>query len=271
MAQYRAVFDELVERSRSLTESQDGFNLAPDEQGRPIPGRLHKLQGVGVVDERVLELAREPEILDRVESLMGPNMDVFGTKFYPMLVHGATSTGWHQDNHYFGTNSERVVSCAIYLEATDRENGCLQVVPGSHRTGDLVAHQAGDGVYAHGAWTEVDEAPGGGRRSARRDGGPLLRQPAARRPAQPQPPDELPDRLALHPRRSEPGDVSPRRIQGSAYRARLMNRSAACFSLRPFGETDLEADYHLLHVLSNLQAPQDPDGNREWLQPPGFR
>jgi ectoine hydroxylase-related dioxygenase (phytanoyl-CoA dioxygenase family) len=157
LTRYRAIFDELVERSRSLTESQGGFNLAPDEQGRPIRGRLHKIQGVGVVDGRVLELAREPELLDRVESLIGPNLDVFGTKFYPMLVRGATSTGWHQDNHYFGTNSDRVVSCAIYLEETTRENGCLQVVPRSHRTGELVAHQAGGGVYAHGAWTDVDE------------------------------------------------------------------------------------------------------------------
>jgi non-heme Fe2+,alpha-ketoglutarate-dependent halogenase len=157
LARYRALFDELVARSRSLTESQGGFNLAPDEQGRPIPGRLHKLQGVCTVDERVLDLAREPEILDRVESLIGSNIDVFGTKFYPMLVRGATSTGWHQDNHYFGTNSNRVVSCAIYLEETNRDNGCLQVVPGSHLSGHLVDHQAGAGIYAHGAWTDVDE------------------------------------------------------------------------------------------------------------------
>jgi len=157
LARYRRIFDELVERSRSLTESRDGFNLAPDERGAPIPGRLHKVQGVCVVDERVLDLAREPEILDRVESLIGPNIDMFGSKFYPMLVRGATSTGWHQDNHYFGTDSERVVSCAIYLEETAPENGCLQVVPGSHRTGQLVAHRAGTGVYTHGAWTEVDE------------------------------------------------------------------------------------------------------------------
>src|SRR5438552_12262723 len=104
-----------------------------------------------------MKLAREPEILDRVGTLIGPNIDVFGTKFYPMLVRGATSTGWHQDNHYFGTNSDRVVSCAIYLEETDRENGCLSVVPRSHRTGELVGHQAGAGIYAHGAWTDVDE------------------------------------------------------------------------------------------------------------------
>jgi ectoine hydroxylase-related dioxygenase (phytanoyl-CoA dioxygenase family) len=51
-----------------------------------------------------------------------------------------------------------VVSCAIYLEAVDRESGCLQVAPGSHRTRELVRHAAGTGEWAHGSWTEVDES-----------------------------------------------------------------------------------------------------------------
>lgn len=156
-AHYLAIFNELVEKSRTMTVGEEGYNLAPDENGKPIPGRLHKIQGVCTVDERVLELTKEPVILDCVESLLGPNLDVFGTKFFPMLVRGATSTGWHQDNYYFGTNTDRVVSCAIYLEATDRENGCLRVMPGSHRTGEIVPHVAGEGNVAHGAWSAVDE------------------------------------------------------------------------------------------------------------------
>jgi len=155
VVRYRAVMDDLVARGRGLTEPGDGFHLLPDEQGRPVPGRLHKVQGVCVVDDRLLKLAREPAILDRVEALIGPNIDMFGSKFFPMLYPGATSTGWHQDNHYFGTNSNRVVSCAIYLQETVRENGCLQVVPGSHRTGELVSHHRGTGTMAHGSWTAV--------------------------------------------------------------------------------------------------------------------
>ncbi|MBV9865838.1 MAG: hypothetical protein JO316_10830 [Abitibacteriaceae bacterium] len=38
------------------------------------------------------------------------------------------------------------------------------------------------------------------------------------------------------------------------------------FYLRPFGQEDMEQDYQLLHVLSNLQVPQDPQGNRQWQQ-----
>src|SRR5207245_5792072 len=46
VARYRTIFDEVVERSRSMTKSGDGYNLAPDAEGRPIPVRLHKIQGV---------------------------------------------------------------------------------------------------------------------------------------------------------------------------------------------------------------------------------
>lgn len=157
---YCALFEELIERASALQDSEGGFCLAPDTEGKPIPGRLHKVQGVCCVEPRLLELAREPEILDRVASLLGNDaeIDMFGSKFFPMRNAGATSTGWHQDNHYFGTNSDRIVSCAIYMEPTDRENGCLQVVPGSHLSGNLVRHDAGQGEYAHGNWAEVDES-----------------------------------------------------------------------------------------------------------------
>ena len=37
LARYRAIFDELVERSRALAQSEGGYNLAPDAQGRPAP------------------------------------------------------------------------------------------------------------------------------------------------------------------------------------------------------------------------------------------
>lgn len=158
LAYYKRVLDELVGRAKSLNASQDGFALQPDANGGLIPGRLFKVQGVCVVEPRMLALAREPEIVDRVASLIGPQLHMFGSKFFPMLPHGGTSTGWHQDNHYFGTNSDRVVSCGIYLEDTDRTNACLGVSPRSHLTGQLVAHTPGKGTFAHGHWTEVDES-----------------------------------------------------------------------------------------------------------------
>jgi phytanoyl-CoA hydroxylase len=157
LARYKEILDGLVDRSVSMDTSQDGFALQPDEGGEVIPGRLFKVQGVCVEEPRILDVARETAITDRVADLIGPSLHMFGSKFFPMLPHGGTSTGWHQDNHYFGTNSDHVVSCAIYFEETDRANGCLKLLPQSHVTGELVAHESGSGTFAHGNWTEVDE------------------------------------------------------------------------------------------------------------------
>ena len=158
LARYTAILDDLVQRAASMDTSRDGFNLQPDVDGKLLPGRLFKVQGVCVTEPRLLELAREPEIIGRVSALIGPSLHMFGSKFFPMLPHGGTSTGWHQDSFYFGTNSERIVSCGIYLEAADRSNGCLRLLPGSHSTGELVEHTEGEGTFAHGNWTQVDES-----------------------------------------------------------------------------------------------------------------
>ena len=93
-----------------MTGETPHWALELDERGKPRAGLLHKVQGVCVVDARVLKLAREPAILDRVAGLIGENIDVFGTKFFPKLPNGGTSTSWHQDNFYFGTDTDRIIS-----------------------------------------------------------------------------------------------------------------------------------------------------------------
>ena len=58
--------------------------------------------------------------------------------------HGRHLRNWHQDNFAFGADvqadrakQERIISLAVYLDDSDQENGCFQVVPGSHRYGFL--------------------------------------------------------------------------------------------------------------------------------------
>ena len=156
LAWYTSVFDELVERGRSLAESDKNWNLELDGSEEPIPGMLHKIQGVCVEEPRILELAREPAIVERARCLVGDDFDVFGTKFFPKLPRLGTSTHWHQDNYYFGTDSDRILSCGIYLEESDCDNGCLRVVLGSHLSGEIADHVKDGQTY--GSWTEVDES-----------------------------------------------------------------------------------------------------------------
>ncbi len=156
LAAFVAIFDELVEAGDALPQPDGHFTLELNSANEPVPGRLHKVQGVCVAEPRLQALAAHPQITARAAQLLGAeSLDVFGTKFFPKLAGGGTSTHWHQDNYYFGTDSPQVLSCGIYLQDADRANGCLRVVPGSHRAGQIVDHQQTQGM--HGSWTQVDE------------------------------------------------------------------------------------------------------------------
>ena len=63
---------------------------------------------------------------------------------------------WHQDNFYFGLTSDQIVSCAIYFDDTDRENGCLRVIPQSHLHKEIATHNKNP--YGYGHLTQPDES-----------------------------------------------------------------------------------------------------------------
>lgn len=155
LANYIAMFDTIVSDARNRKPGGGWtYELDPDGDVRPEM-MLHKVQGVCLVRPETLALAKEPAIVGRVASLIGPKLDMFGSKFFPMLPGGGTSTKWHQDNYYFDTQSDQVVTCGIYLQDTDRENGCLKIVPRSHTQGAF-SHVRDVGTY--GSWVDVDES-----------------------------------------------------------------------------------------------------------------
>jgi len=157
LSHFVAIFDELVAHGTSLTEPAPHYSLELNNKGDTIPHRLHKVQGVCVAEPRLKALASHPLITERAAQLLqSEELDVFGTKFFPKLAGGGTSTHWHQDNFYFGTESPQVLSCGIYLQDADLANGCLRVVPGSHHTGTIVEHEHTPGM--HGSWTQVEES-----------------------------------------------------------------------------------------------------------------
>ncbi|MBB14907.1 hypothetical protein CMK22_06515 [Candidatus Poribacteria bacterium] len=153
---YMSIFDELVNRSKSVPIGTPHWKFEIDADRQQNPELLHKIQGVCIVESRVLEIASTPMILDIVEKLTGTDIDVFGTKFFPKLPHGGTSVMWHQDNFYFGITSDQIVSCAIYFDDTDRENGCLRVIPQSHLYKEIATHNKNP--YGYGHLTQPDES-----------------------------------------------------------------------------------------------------------------
>jgi len=78
-------------------------------------------------------LVRLPAVLDAVESLIGPDIFCWSSSFFIKDPRDGKYVSWHQDAQYWGLEADDVVSAWIALTPSMRENGCLRVVPGTHR------------------------------------------------------------------------------------------------------------------------------------------
>jgi hypothetical protein len=126
--------------------------------------RLHEQHEFGmrswddIVEEDALQaVARSRGLLDALAEILGPDL-TFGGGFHlrPKLPGSElTAFPWHQDSQYYSaafrqgarngaeTAAAHVVTAWIPLVDVDEANGCLWVIPGSHRWG-LLAGERGD-------------------------------------------------------------------------------------------------------------------------------
>jgi len=79
------------------------------------------------------DLATHPAILDAVEDLLGPDILVWTVSIFPKYPRDPGYISWHQDGTYWGLDSTRVTTAWVALTDSSVDNGCMRVVPGSHR------------------------------------------------------------------------------------------------------------------------------------------
>ncbi|MBV9924319.1 MAG: glycosyltransferase [Acidobacteria bacterium] len=83
------------------------------------------------------DLALNPSILDAVEQLIGRDILVYGTLILCKHPQGPSRVRWHQDGTHSGLHLSPTVTAWVALSDSTPENGCMRVVPGSHRLGRL--------------------------------------------------------------------------------------------------------------------------------------
>jgi non-heme Fe2+,alpha-ketoglutarate-dependent halogenase len=80
----------------------------------------------------VYELVSHPRVLDAVESVLGPDILVWNSHWFPKFPGDRAYVSWHQDATYWGLTPANVATAWIALSESTPENGCLRVIPGSH-------------------------------------------------------------------------------------------------------------------------------------------
>jgi phytanoyl-CoA dioxygenase PhyH len=112
---------------------------------RQLAGRpLHRLGNPATHFAWAYRLATEPAVLDAVEEVLGPDLLIAGSLVLCKYPRDPGFVAWHQDNYYSNLHLTPSLSAWIALLDSTGENGCMRVVPGSHRKGVLPHEEMGD-------------------------------------------------------------------------------------------------------------------------------
>ena len=103
------------------------------DKGRSLD-TLRKINGAAPHDPFFLAFARHPGLLQVATALLGPDVKLFGDQTF-MKPPGGVEKPYHQDSAYFTIEPTDLVTAWVALDEVTLENGCLWVIPGSHRQG----------------------------------------------------------------------------------------------------------------------------------------
>lgn len=114
-------------------------------ENRPAPKSKDRegiLLELGLLSEKTKIFAEDQRILALIEDIVKPGIAIYSSKLVSKLPNNDTVCHWHQDDAYYvGVSaSETRMSVWVPLLGANEKNGCLWIVPRSHKQGLLTHH-----------------------------------------------------------------------------------------------------------------------------------
>jgi ectoine hydroxylase-related dioxygenase (phytanoyl-CoA dioxygenase family) len=94
---------------------------------------LRRVNNPSDISAAYLEVVKNAAMVDMVADLIGPDVKFHHCKINVKLPGSKTEVGYHQDFPYTPHTNDDIVTALLMLDDMTLENGCLTVVPGSHR------------------------------------------------------------------------------------------------------------------------------------------
>jgi non-haem Fe2+, alpha-ketoglutarate-dependent halogenase len=109
-----------------LARNQERISGLPPREHYTVMTQTHMLL------RWVFQMVSHPNVLDAVEDILGPNLIIWSSQWFPKMPGDKTYISWHQDATYWGLHPPNVTTAWIALSESRPENGCMRVMPGSH-------------------------------------------------------------------------------------------------------------------------------------------
>lgn len=119
--------------------NQEIDDIIAKEQGTKDRAVLDRswILGLGLKSAMTERLAKDRRFLSLVEDLVFPGIAIYSAKLVPKAPHNPEFCHWHQDDSYYSQNSQSDVRMSVWLALhdSDKDNGGVHFVPGSHTWG----------------------------------------------------------------------------------------------------------------------------------------
>jgi ectoine hydroxylase-related dioxygenase (phytanoyl-CoA dioxygenase family) len=97
------------------------------------------------ISSQMLDIARSEASVDVLTQVIGPNVKLMQSMLF-IKSEGKPGQAWHQDEYFIPTRDRSLAAIWIALDDATIENGCLWVIPGSHRAGVLYPDREHDSI-----------------------------------------------------------------------------------------------------------------------------
>jgi ectoine hydroxylase-related dioxygenase (phytanoyl-CoA dioxygenase family) len=117
-----------------LAEARVNVDRIVAEQVR-LGKRPEYAMAIHALDAYFMRLACHPRLLDILEGVMGPDIVLVSTHLLCKPPHDGHPVSWHQDGAFAPIEPMSLVTLYLALDDCDAGNGCMRMLPGSHKTG----------------------------------------------------------------------------------------------------------------------------------------
>jgi hypothetical protein len=129
---------------------------------RRYPGRTGEDLSTELVaqDPFWVRLVSDDRLLDVAERFIGPDIALFASAYISKPPYTGKAVLWHQDGAFWPLDPMRVVTLWLAIDRSTPENGCLRVIPGSHKEDlhDVRERDDAEAVFGVESAVGVDES-----------------------------------------------------------------------------------------------------------------
>jgi len=144
LAPLRRALDELIDQSRSLSESSHYFDL--DAGHTAESPRLRRTACIDDADDAVWDFCRSSVLVDIAADVLGENVRFREAYANLKWAGGGAAVEWHQDLAFYPHTNTGTCQFIVALNEVTADRAPLTVLPGSHRQ-PLRSHYASDGRW----------------------------------------------------------------------------------------------------------------------------